>query len=296
MNKRNILYLTLMGLFISTFLFSCKKYNYPKPVTTSVLFSYASDGYTISFTNKSAVSGTYSWNFGDGATSTEQNPVHTYDSSARYTVTLAVTDTKGTTHDVFTKINVSKKTWISLTDNSFSDWANDPDKIVVPFSDTVQDDAKAAMFDYDGNWVYVYVKYTGATDDFFDLEMDNDYNDSTGNTSWIWPKNFASEYDVEGQVAVKGAEIDPYVYNGTDWPNDQWSYASTSWPAGFFKLGHVEVNGDTTTIEFGISRTKVPGLSNKKVRWGMFLSDPVSWNDVGHIPLPGGPALTLDLK
>lgn len=295
MNKRNIIYLAMMGLFLSTFLVSCKKYNYPKPVSTSALFSYKSDGYTISFTNKSSVSGTYSWNFGDGSTSTEQNPVHIYDSSARYTVTLAVKDSKGTTHDVFTKINVSKKTWISLTDGSFSDWANDPDKIVVPFSDTVQDDAKAAMFDYDGNWVYVYIEYTGATDDYFDIEMDNDYNDSTGNTSWIWPKNFAAGYDIEGQLAVKGAEVDAFIYNGTDWPNDGWAWATTAFPAGFFQLGHVEVSGDTTRVEFGISRTKVPGLSNKKVRWGIFLSDPVSWNDVGHIPLPG-PALTLDLK
>lgn len=286
----------MMGLFLSTFLFSCKKYDYPKPVSTVALFAYKSNGYTINFTNTSAVSGTYLWNFGDGSTSTEQNPVHTYDSSASYTVTLAVTDTKGTKYDVFTKINVSKKTWISLTDNSFSDWENDPDKIVVPFSDTVQDDAKAAMFDYDGNWIYVYIKYTGATDDFFDIEMDNDYNDSTGNTSWIWPVNFAAEYDVEGQLAIKGAEVDPYIYNGTDWPNDQWSFDNTTWPAGFFQLGTVKVSGDTTTVEFALSRSKVPGLSNKRVRWGIFLSDPVSWNDVGHIPLPGNPALTLDLK
>lgn len=298
MNKRNILYLAIMGLFTSALLVSCEKYNYPKPVSTTALFAYKSDGYTITFTDKSAVSGTYLWNFGDGSTSTEQNPVHAYDSSASYRVTLAVTDTKGSKYDVFTNINVSKKTWISLTDNSFSDWDNDPDAIIVPFSDTIQNDAKAAKFDYDGNWIYVYVKYTGAEDDYFDVEMDNDYNDSTGNTSWIWPLHFAAGYDIEGQLAIKGAEVDPYVYNGTDWPNDQWAWDNATFPAGFFKLGTVKVSGDTTTVEFAISRTKVPGLSNKKVRWGIFLSDPVSWNDVGHIPEPGPKAtgVTLDLK
>ncbi len=295
MNKRNLIYVVMIGLFMSTLLFSCKKYNYPKPATTSALFSYTSEGYTISFTNKSAVSGTYLWNFGDGATSTEQNPVHTYDSSASYLVTLAVTE-KGVKYNVFTRINVSKKTWISLTDNSFSDWAKDPTAIVVPFNDTIPNAVKAAKFDYDGNWVYVYVKYTGATDDVFDIEMDNDYNDSTGNTSWMWPKNFAASYDIEGQLSVKGAEVDAFIYNGTDWPNDQWAWGSTAFPAGFFKLGTVKISGDTTTVEFGISRTKVPGLSNKKVRWGIFLSDPVSWNDVGHIPEMGGTALTLNLK
>ena len=35
------------------------------------------------------------WDFGDGATSTEQNPVHAYEDPGVYTVTLAVTSTSG---------------------------------------------------------------------------------------------------------------------------------------------------------------------------------------------------------
>jgi len=35
---------------------------------------------------------TYNWNFGDGTTSTEQNPTHTYSSKGTYTVKLTVTD------------------------------------------------------------------------------------------------------------------------------------------------------------------------------------------------------------
>ncbi|WP_084724617.1 PKD domain-containing protein [Streptacidiphilus melanogenes] len=35
---------------------------------------------------------TYSWNFGDGATSTAQNPSHTYSAAGTYTATLTVTD------------------------------------------------------------------------------------------------------------------------------------------------------------------------------------------------------------
>jgi len=39
----------------------------------------------------------YSWNFGDGGSSINQNPTHTYTNSGEYTVTFTVTDDKGNT-------------------------------------------------------------------------------------------------------------------------------------------------------------------------------------------------------
>lgn len=45
----------------------------------------------VTFTATSAVSGTCNWDFGDGSTSSEQNPVHTYASPGVYAVSLAVT-------------------------------------------------------------------------------------------------------------------------------------------------------------------------------------------------------------
>jgi outer membrane protein OmpA-like peptidoglycan-associated protein len=38
---------------------------------------------------------TYQWNFGDGTTSNEQNPRHTYEKEGSYTASLTVTDSKG---------------------------------------------------------------------------------------------------------------------------------------------------------------------------------------------------------
>ena len=39
----------------------------------------------------------YIWNFGDGDTSTSQNPTHAYDQEGPYSVTLTVTDDDGLT-------------------------------------------------------------------------------------------------------------------------------------------------------------------------------------------------------
>lgn len=51
-------------------------------------------GDVVTFTNKSFDSDTYLWDFGDGKTSTEVNPTHTYEAAGTYTVTLTGTTKK----------------------------------------------------------------------------------------------------------------------------------------------------------------------------------------------------------
>jgi len=64
-------------------------------------FTWIENTFTVSFTNTSTGGGTYLWDFGDGNTSTDENPVHTYASSGPYTVTLTLTNDCG--NDVYTQ-------------------------------------------------------------------------------------------------------------------------------------------------------------------------------------------------
>jgi gliding motility-associated-like protein len=81
---------------------SCTNVSAPTVVTVKATpvatFTYNSSSCTdpsVSFTNTSATSGaagTYLWTFGDGNTSTSENPINVYAASGTYNVTLKVTD------------------------------------------------------------------------------------------------------------------------------------------------------------------------------------------------------------
>jgi len=58
-------------------------------------FDYQANGGAISFTNASLGGTGFTWNFGDGNSSTEANPTHTYATSGNYTVVLTVTNACG---------------------------------------------------------------------------------------------------------------------------------------------------------------------------------------------------------
>lgn len=58
-------------------------------------FDYTADGLTVTFTSNSTNTDTYAWDFGDGETSTEMNPVHKYEGGGEFDVTLTVTGKGG---------------------------------------------------------------------------------------------------------------------------------------------------------------------------------------------------------
>ena len=51
-------------------------------------YSFMVNGAEVTFTNATTGAVSYSWNFGDGSFSTDENPVHTYTNPGTYTVEL----------------------------------------------------------------------------------------------------------------------------------------------------------------------------------------------------------------
>lgn len=51
-------------------------------------FSFVLNGNEVTFTNESEHDFSWNWDFGDGNTSTDENPIHSYDANGTFTVTL----------------------------------------------------------------------------------------------------------------------------------------------------------------------------------------------------------------
>jgi hypothetical protein len=90
----NITFSQLTG--IDTITICATKFNYIPYLGTVIInnnppvagFTYISNGLMLSFTDASVNAVSYSWNFGDGTTSTSKDPVHTYAGNGSYNVML----------------------------------------------------------------------------------------------------------------------------------------------------------------------------------------------------------------
>src|SRR5678815_2570261 len=64
----------------------------------------------VNFTNNSTNGGSYQWSFGDGSTSNQQSPSHSFTTYGNFTVKLVVTNANGCTDSLSRQIVVNKPT------------------------------------------------------------------------------------------------------------------------------------------------------------------------------------------
>lgn len=99
---------------VALFATSCKKAEAPK-----ASFTYDVEDLTVTFQNLSKNADTYAWDFGDGQTSTEANPVHTYAENGDYSVVLTA---KGEGGEAQYSETVTLATALIKIDGEFADW------------------------------------------------------------------------------------------------------------------------------------------------------------------------------
>ena len=82
-------------LLLAGLLWSCDNDDEKVDLPTSALIHYSVVDKQVAFTALTINADSYLWDFGDGQTSTEQNPIHVYADGGYYTATLTVTGGTG---------------------------------------------------------------------------------------------------------------------------------------------------------------------------------------------------------
>jgi len=103
-------------------------------------FIHTSSGLTATFTDNSTdTDGNivfWSWNFGDGFSSTETNPIHTYTEGGIYLVTLTVTDDDGDIDDVSKNVFIDAS---SANEPPSAEFSYTTSELMVTFTDQSTD-------------------------------------------------------------------------------------------------------------------------------------------------------------
>lgn len=132
---------------------------------------YGSDYYVVShiqFTNTSAKQGNYAWDFGDGTTSTETNPVHKFDKAGTYQVKLTIDGVGSRTYpimiyDIAPVLSINSQSADVLTINDvdvdFSIFLPNPENKKVKYEWTFPD----GTLDANGNSLTSFVGYADET-------------------------------------------------------------------------------------------------------------------------------------
>ena len=128
MKRLQILFLMTAALLMMVAQTSCKKDDDDDDDTTEVKSRFTpvqdtNDPFTFSFTNESVNADSYAWDFGDGGTSTDTAPTHTYTEGGIYTVSMTATGSLGS-HTSSEDVNVTDLSVeaLKLTGSSSKSW------------------------------------------------------------------------------------------------------------------------------------------------------------------------------
>jgi PKD repeat protein len=265
----SILLLMLIGILMG----GCKKTD--PPVAD---FIYTIDVLTVTFENLTTGADSYAWDFGDGNTSAEKDPVHIYTDGGTYTVSLVATNEGGSsTHtEDFTLTKPA-----AIIDGNFSDWAD----YTAIYSDPDGDNGTLLelKMTHDAAFLYLYVKADASVGPILQFFIDKDNNGATGWDYWGAYETPGVEYLMEWVVAGDDAGMGTlFSADQEDWP---WN-TTVAENAVTTSSGYV-TEGSNIMIEFSMARSLMPDLGttirisvdNMDSEWSIIGSLPWIWQD-----------------
>ena len=292
--KKSILFASFIAM-VAVFAVSCKT------ETPKVRFSFEANGLDVTFKNQTQSESpcTYVWDFGDGQTSTEENPAHSYAAAGSYPVKLTATNAKGGSADKTLNVDVIEPAFELNIDGNFDDWATVPASKLAQVEtddDTKYEYLYGMKFCADANYLYFFLEFEAGTykyvpegeteevDGFYvdpiDIYMNVDGDDATGSNSFLWA-NSAADILIEGFWSDQFESAGIYVFPADAdqaawaWVNAEISGSSESCEAQILANGHRAIEGKITLAALPIKPTAM--------KVGVFTSD-TEWHESGVLP------------
>ncbi|MFD0794892.1 PKD domain-containing protein [Mucilaginibacter litoreus] len=274
--------IVLAGVTVS----SCNKDDYTPQ--TDLAYDVTVDGAVATFKVTTEGVSDYKWDFGDGTTSTEKAPMHTYPGKGKYVPTLTAS-VNGKSTESSTVLRIAKTSPVKINDNTLDDWATVTNSIQLGAGKGI---FNAIKFDYDGNYIYVYGEMTGKKADgvIFDFYIDSDNNPATGLSTGTFTEG---GYDIllEGQLLTAGVDI--FYHNSPD--QTAFSFAQQS-ISDAYQVGTVKEEGGVVKFEMRIARGKLKGLTGQGARFGI-QGTKSDWSvTLGSAPDVGTSSYFLDMS
>lgn len=285
MKKQFTLLSSLLTIVVVSFVgWSCDEDSESTPLPTAD-FDSSVDVLTATFTNTSVDGLTYSWDFGDEASSTDESPSHTYAQSGAYLVKLTATNSTGSDEktaalEVVVKITI---------DGDMSDW-NDVEALSVKHSDSVGvvNIVKATS---DLENIYFYVEGTDAIHGFVQMYLNSDNDVATGWGNLAHPK-CGADWELD---AGETGELWPW--NGED-GTDGWSFEGDVVVDELGTIFYVPrvMNAQGNAFEFALIRTGIPSLAGTiSFALGDVDTSNDGWNEHGYLPMNNEDYIELEL-
>jgi PKD repeat protein len=213
---------------------------------------HAADGLTVAFdsddstTSNGATITEYDWNFGDGQTSTQADPTHTYGAAGTYTVSLTVTDSEG-----FTSTPASAEVSVTHAAPTAS-FTTQTDLLDVSVDAAASSASDGATLTYSWNWGDGSPDGTGVTATHTygaggEYEVTLTVTDSLGATAVT-----AKTVTVVAQSVLASDDFSRTVASG-------WGSATVG--GNWTSLSSMSVSGGMGRISLGAGQTRAPALA-----------------------------------